>query len=762
MVAVVKRFNMQKIVDTLPSTARIISLAVLLGVIILLITSFIKRGSQKPIPPPKRGESRLNEQVVAIMEGYRYVSNENGREKYRLLAARDTSYADGRHELEQIDLVARDKDGKEATEIKSDRGVYQPDQGKVTFTGNVRVTGTDGLEAASEALTYDEQNEMASTDVAVSFKRKEISGQSVGAQLNLKSGALSLIKEAKVTFTPEVAKGKDPGGPPLVIQSGKADFSRTDGLLKFVDSVTAIRGQETGKSDQVTGFLEPKTHKLERVEMRGHSYLKSEEPGKMSELQAQDIDFIFNPDQRLTTSVASGGVNARSLEKDSPREMTSEKVTAIYTPTKDGSELQSLTSDSRTMLKIASNGVPGKSKPPTERVLEADHVSINFRPGGKLLQHGEAAGNALLTVTPTVITPEAERKRLRAPRFVADFYEGENAIKTFVGDGGAVAEIEPMDAKSTRTKRVLSARKMTAQFDQPVQEVTQLVAEDDVKLTNGVRHASGAKAVYASGPQMVALRGNPVVWDDRGRTNADEIDTYLDAGRSDARGHVRTTYYKPAVDDGSTPFKKRDSPFFVAADRAVVKHDEGTARFNGNARAWQEDDFVRAEMIEFDRGERQMLAEGGVQSALYGVERQVEEGKKEVVPVFGAADRMRYTDQKKEVRYESKVKLKQGTDEIDAAEANVYLDEDNRLSRMIATGTVVLTQPGRRGTGNKVDYTADSDSAILTGNPAQVDDRDHETTTKSTRLTLHLRDARIEASDEGGTKRVRTTHRIQR
>src|SRR5262249_24896605 len=98
--------------------------------------------------------------------------------------------------------------------------------GKVTFTGNVRVNGTDGLEVSSEALAYDEQNEVATTDVAVAFKRKEISGQSVGAQLNLKTGALSLIKEAKVTFTPQgKPQGANPPGAPLVIQAGKADFS---------------------------------------------------------------------------------------------------------------------------------------------------------------------------------------------------------------------------------------------------------------------------------------------------------------------------------------------------------------------------------------------------------------------------------------------------------------------------------------------------------------------------------------------------------
>ena len=40
-----------------------------------------------------------------------------------------------------------------------------------------------------------------------------------------------------------------------------------------------------------------------------------------------------------------------------------------------------------------------------------------------------------------------------------------------------------------------------------------------------------------------------------------------------------------------------------------------------------------------------------------------------------------------------------------------------QLDRIIATGSVVLTQPGRRGVGEKLVYTADDGKYILTGTP---------------------------------------------
>jgi lipopolysaccharide transport protein LptA len=157
-----------------------------------------------------------------------------------------------------------------------------------------------------------------------------------------------------------------------------------------------------------------------------------------------------------------------------------------------------------------------------------------------------------------------------------------------------------------------------------------------------------------------------------------------------------------------------------------------------------------------------MIAAGSVQSALYSLEREVEPGRKEVVPVFATADQMNYFDRPRHVRYTGRVKLKQGTDQIDAATAEAVLDDEYKLTSFTARQNVVLTQPARRGTGDRLDYTAATDTAVLTGNLAYLEDRERDIVTKGATLTLHLRDARIAASDESGTKRVRTTHRIKR
>jgi lipopolysaccharide export system protein LptA len=739
--------------------ARILSLVVVMSLAGVLVISFVKRGSRLPPVPPVKTGSRLSAQVVAITEGYNYLSSEQGQKKFRLSAARDTSYADGRHELEKLHLITYAPDGRERAQIRAERGSYQQHQGLLTFTGQVVASDAEGLEIATEALTYDQHQGIASTEVAINFRRAEMSGSSVGAVLQAKERKLALLKDVRLVI---VSTEKTKASPPLEIRSQRADYAEPDGVVRFEGEVVMTQGDQMGRAEMVTGVLSQQTHRLERVEARGNASLKSPEPGKTSELQARDLDFFFDEAQRLKLVVASGAARARSAEKDAPREIAAEKLEARYAPTATGSELQSVATQGRTMIKIAPGAGAPNSVQATERVLEADGVQLAFQAGGKHLARAEATGNAVLTVTPAAGGVQAERKQLRAPRFNADFYEANNAIKTFLAEGGAVAEFEPVEAQSKRPKRVLSGKRLTANFDQNLQEVASLTIEGEAKFSEGERHATAARATYTAASQTVALRGKPLVWDAASRLNADEIDATLETGESIARGRVRTTYYSRETTGGAAPFKKNKSPVFIAADRAVVRHREGAARYEGNARAWQDDNFVRAETIELDKNERLMIASGAVQSALYELEREVEKGRREVVPIFATAERMSYTDATRVVRYEGGVKIRQGSDRIDAAAAEATMNEEYRLERLVASRNVVLSQPSRRGTGDKVEYVAATDTAVLTGNLAQVEDREREVSTISgARLTLHLRDAKIEADDEGGTKRVRTTHRIQ-
>ena len=767
--------------EKLPAIGRALSLILLVATIAIIVTAFI-RARRRPIPPgPIKAEARLKANVTSRVEGYEsVVMDDKGREKYRLRAAVDTAFDDGRHEMEKVDLTAFgeiQKDGKPKTvRITSERGEYTPAQNLVTFETNVVVVSSDGLEVTSEKLNYDQKTEIASTDVAVQFKHGEINGSSVGAQLYAKEHLLNLWKEARIVATPTTPDPKDPkkkNGQPVEMRSDKASYAELQGVARFDGNANITQGEKLARADLITGIVNPQTKKLDRVEMRGNSFLKSQEKTKTSELQARDMDFYFDEVQHLKQAVARGSAKATSLEKDSPREISAEQIDAYYLPGEKESLLQSVVTQGRTTMKIEVSEGAANAKEVSERVIEADAVNAVFREDGVNMARADADGNAVLTITPKTIKPKSDRQRLRAAKFTAEFFPKGNAIKTFLADGNAIADFEPMEQKSKRSKRSVTGKKLTANLVELTQDIDNLTVEGGAKFVENFpagskesdRNATADRAVYTASNQIVAMRGKPLLWDSSSRANADEIDANVETGESFLRGRVRTTYFSREKTGGAAPFKKDKAPVTIASDKAAVKHNEGAARYTGNVRAWQDNDFIRADNMELDNGEKMLTAWGNAQSAFYDFEREVEKNRKEVVPVFATADKIVYTDANHTAHYEGTVKIKQGTDQIDAAVADAVMDDQHKLVQLTASNNVVMTQPQRRATGDQVVYTAANDTAILTaaaGKLAMVEDREREAVTKSEKLTLHLRDARIEAGSESGSKkRVKTTHRIQ-
>ncbi|MEP6703481.1 MAG: LptA/OstA family protein, partial [Acidobacteriota bacterium] len=277
------------------------------------------------------------------------------------------------------------------------------------------------------------------------------------------------------------------------------------------------------------------------------------------------------------------------------------------------------------------------------------------------------------------------------------------------------------------------------------------------------RNAIADQISFAKGDETVRLRGGePTVWDSRARARAQEIDWDTKNQKSYLRRGVNTTYYSQKSTGGATPFGSTDKPVFLTAQSAEFDHRAETALYTGNARAWQENNYVRGDQLLIQQQQGQLIADGNVQSLLYDVKKK-ENGKESNAPVYVSSKKMTYNRDARLVRYETDVDIRQGTDRILGGTANIHLNEKNEMSRSEIQDNVSITQPNRRAVGDYADYVAADEVVTLRGNPARVDDAENGSSSGG-QMTVYLRNNKV--LNEGKSKqnpggRIRSVYKVK-
>jgi lipopolysaccharide export system protein LptA len=752
---------------------RLVALSVLIAALIVVGVSYYRhRNVVGWVLKSKNTELSTSE--VGRTEGYEQRITKDGRPYLWLRAAREITFSDGHHELEQVNLVIYPPKGDKPDHVTSNRAILDQKNKVVSFLGNVNVETKEALKLNTESIVYNQETEVATTDVLVTFIRENVSGHATGAVVEGKTKRLELKKEVEITVAPEVKKDA-PAKPssvrarPVTIHAGHAVFDQALMNLVFSGGATAEQEQDIMSGDTMNALLNEQK-RLKQVEVRGNSYLRTMNPGHAAELHSTDMDFFLDADQRLKTAVARGDTRGRTLDADSEMQSTgANTLEANFQAQGDQSLLQEMHALGRSVVNLSAPKSHASDPRAASKRLTADSIKLEWRATGKDLQRAEAVGNAELYVEPVTKSPKNDRQTLTGSRFDCDFYELGNVAHNCSATGGIKAVIDPTQPSDKRGTRTITSQKMAAVFARDTQALQRLDAQGDAKFNERDMNGTAAGAVYTvaddtmSGHDIVRLRGgDPTVWDSRARTKAAEIDSDVTSHISYSRGKTATTYYSQEQTNSATPFTKVKSPVYIVSDHAEFRHDDETGIYTGDARAWQDDNFVRAEELVIYGKEKRMTASRKVQSALYS-EKRNEKGQDELVPSFVTADSMRYSDPDHSIHYEGAVDIRQTTDRLTSEVADVYLFKaTNRMERTIAQRNVVMTQPNRRGTGDWMQYTTADRIAVLKGNPARVEDTE-QGTSQAGRLTMYMQEGRVVADDARGPQsagRVRTTHKI--
>jgi LPS export ABC transporter protein LptC len=594
---------------------------------------------------------------------------------------------------------------------------------------------------------------------------------------------------------------------PMAIHSSEAIYFLKDGKVFLNGGAEISQGKDLIKGDTVTADL-TLDKKLKNGFVHGNAYLKTSDDERQTEVNSNEMTVLFGKDRQIQNAVATGNVAVKSDNAETDVKLNSaESLVLLFTqvagkavlqkmmskgssavtmtPLKpedysqvamsapnslevlfrqngDQSVVKEMTTGGRTVVTMtAPNGGDPKA---SNKKLTADNVKTFWNANGKDLTKTEATGNAELYVEPLKAAPENYNSTVNADRFDCDFYPTGNIAKICIASGKPKVTMKPTQPSEDRGVRTLTAAKLTAGFNQKSQEAERFDAAGGAKFSENDRRGTADTISYTAVDETVRLRGGePMFWDSKARVRGGEIDWDTRNQKSYFRNKVSTTYYSQKQTDGATPFMKTESPVFITADRAEFDHKTEVGVYSGNARAWQENNYVRADQLVLSQKTKRLNGSGKVQSVLYNAKR-IDNGKESSVPVFASAEQIAYSDEGKLLQYADKVDIRQGTDRITAGNADIYLTQSNELSRMTVERNVLITQPGKKATGDWAQYNAAEDSFILRGNPAYVETAD-EGSTQGAQLTIYKKENRV--INEGSTKssspaRTRSVYKVKK
>lgn len=642
---------------------------------------------------------------------------------------------------------------------------------KSKSSGNAQITEVKADKATAYFLSDPKDKTEETTDAVSNAQLKKfelfdnvhiVSAETGNSPTNIDSGYALYDKDAdryelkKGAHIVTIANDKATD-----IKASEAIYEQGALKLSLTGNAEITQGNDYLKGDVVNADLFA-DKKVKFAVVRGNGYVRQATTERTTTITAPELNAAWGENRQLATANTIGQSTAK-LDPNQAADyslVTMSAPKAIHVVFKGEGLLQNIVTEGRTTIQL---DAANKDADAANKRVTADSVNTVFFDNGKDIRRAEAVGNAELFIEPLKASPTNYRTTVNAPRFDCDFYPSGNNAKNCVGGKKTKTVRVPTVASANRGTQTLVADQLNATFNQTSKDVEVLDANGNAKFSELERAAISSQMTFTQADGTLRLRGGePTAWDNGSRAKAKEIDWNTNAKKSYMRGSVSTTYYTRKTTGNAAPFASSDKPVFVTSDNAEFDHEAETATFIGNARGWQDNNYVRGDRLFMMNKEGKFNAEGNVQSVLYDA-KQTQKGKASSVPVFATAKTMNYDREKRLLQYRTNVDIRQGTDRITAGTADVYLDENNEVMRTIAETAVVITQPGRKAVGEWAQYTAADEIAIIRGNPASVNDSETGGSTGN-EITVYMRENRFTGT--GTTKpnansRVRSVYKVK-
>jgi len=315
---------------------------------------------------------------------------------------------------------------------------------------------------------------------------------------------------------------------------------------------------------------------------------------------------------------------------------------------------------------------------------------------------------------------------------------------------------------------------------------SQIELHGEVRVKEGDRSAQGDRVVLVRSAQTATLTGNAVVRDATTETRAPRITFVQSSGEIRAEGGVQSSDFAAK----GTSLQLAAMPANISGDTLRSNSKTGRALYMGHARLWQGDSVLEADSIELLRDAKTLNASGNVRAVFpqnpgSGVTPArtltVQQRAPNKVKLWHiTAGTLTYNDAENRAHLGKNVVAQSAEQEIRAPQMDLYFTRSEKgaaasaggaasataplgaqqISRVVATGGVIVEQGTRKATAERGEYTAVDGKFVMTGGNPTIFDASEGTTT-GTQLTFFLADDTIIVDSENGSRTL-TKHRVEK
>ncbi len=653
----------------------------------------------------------------------------------------------------------------------------------------------------TDGLVFNRNTGDASSAGKVVFQTPQASGSAVGIEYVAKTGTMNLLSAVAMTVnrSQPIHLNADHGvitkQPHQVVlttvhmtreqQEARSDYATfflreddtVDHILAEGDVETVLHGRSSSnsnsetreRSDHAELFLTGARNLLTTAILTGNVQLASLGT-QFADAAAGRATLHFASRQVLKTVHAEDGVRLTQKNRESglvavPSPSTgSAQNVEVTAPVmdfivKDGRLLERAETSGPPQIVITQPGANQKT------VVTAAKFTAKFTENNRLATlHGEPDAK----IVSSLIDPN----KIQASKIDASKIE---ASKTAASKAGSSKSGSP-----GQTDRVSTSRMLDVVFF-PEGGVRSITQTGGFVYVDGTQKAWAQRGVYTTADQQAVLTGSPRVVDGGMTTTAQTIRMNRATGDAIAEGNVKSTYSDLKAQPDGAMLASSD-PIHVTSRSMTASRSTAIAVYTGDARLWQDGNVVEAPTLQFDREHRTIFAQGFAQGMGQG-EINVETGLRPfragqspaptqalaqpvstvlvqvdkngaATPLRITSARLNYTDAERRIFLDGGVTTKASDATVTGQQMTVFLlprsqskaganpAMPGQVDRIIAEDQVVITQPTRHATGERLVYTSADDKFVLTGGPPSIFDAERGKTTGDS-LTFYKHNDRV-------------------